>query len=81
MLLAVEKSWNAEYIDKSPLNGLKWHISEQLDLGKPYGRFCTIIQSSGMGKSRLLDEHSKNYFMIPINLRSSKTQGLSCPFS
>jgi hypothetical protein len=73
MLLAIEKSWNAEYIDKSPLDGLKWHISEQLDLGKPYGHFCIIIQSSGMGKLQLLDEHSKNYFMILINLHSSKT--------
>ncbi|KAI9430204.1 hypothetical protein H4582DRAFT_1820313, partial [Lactarius indigo] len=40
-----------------------------------YGRYCSIIQSSGMGKSRLLDEFSKSYFMIPINLRHSEGQG------
>lgn len=80
MLLAVEESWNADFIDKSPLDGLRRHIADELDLGDSYGRFCVIVQSSGMGKSRLLDEHSKNYFMIPINLRSSDTRGVSCPF-
>jgi hypothetical protein len=30
-----------------------------------------------MGKSRLLDEFSKQYFMIPVNLRSAGSKGLS----
>ncbi|KAI0253034.1 hypothetical protein BJV78DRAFT_235120 [Lactifluus subvellereus] len=37
--------------------------------------FCSIIQSSGMGKSRLVDEFSKNHFLIPINLREEGSQG------
>jgi hypothetical protein len=67
----------ADFVDQSPLDGLQKHIIEQLALGMspetlppPYGRYCSIIQSSGMGKSRLLDEFSKSYFLIPINLRS-----------
>jgi hypothetical protein len=34
-----------------------------------YAHYCCIIQSSGTGKSRLLDELSKQHFLIPINLR------------
>jgi hypothetical protein len=30
-----------------------------------------------MGKSRLLDEFSKQFFMIPINLRAKDAGGLS----
>ncbi|KAH9179801.1 hypothetical protein EDB89DRAFT_2238751 [Lactarius sanguifluus] len=77
---AIENSWTADFVDPSPLEGLRVHIAEELELGlssttQPYGRYCSIIQSSGMGKSRLLDEFSKNYFMIPINLRHSEGQG------
>ncbi|KAI9444320.1 hypothetical protein H4582DRAFT_2071891 [Lactarius indigo] len=78
--VAIENSWTTKFVDPSPLEGLKEHIAEQLELGlssttQPYGHYCSIIQSSGMGKSRLLDEFSKSYFMIPINLRHSEGQG------
>jgi hypothetical protein len=53
------------------------YIEKQLVRGELYARYCSIVQSSGMGKSRLLDELSKKYFMIPINLRSKATTGLS----
>ncbi|KAI9429233.1 hypothetical protein H4582DRAFT_2089709 [Lactarius indigo] len=77
---AIENSWTANFVDPSPLEGLKVHIAEQLELGlsstmQPYGCYCSIIQSSGMGKSRLLDEFLKSYFMIPINLHHSEGQG------
>ena len=80
MSLAVEKSWSVDYVGQNPLQGLRLHISKQLDLEmspktEVYARYCSIVQSSGMGKSRLLDEFSKNYFMIPINLRGPKDQG------
>lgn len=34
-----------------------------------YARLLPLVQSSGMGKSRLIDEFSKKYFVIPFNLR------------
>ena len=53
----------------NPLKALKTHVSQQMKMGKAYARYCSIVQSSGMGKSRLLDEFSKEHFLIPINLR------------
>ena len=53
----------------------------ELDKNNVYALYCSIIQSSGMGKSRLLDQLSKTYFMIPINLRNASADGLSyCDF-
>ena len=51
--------------------GLRLHIIQQLALGTStgtalYARHCSIVQSSGMGKSLLLDEFSKKYFLIPV---------------
>jgi len=40
-----------------------------------YGRFLSIVQSSGAGKSRMVDELSKEYLVIPINLRPANEQG------
>jgi hypothetical protein len=84
---AIEKSWKATFVGDSPIEGLKDHIITQLRGARKtkqkielYGRYCSIIQSSGMGKSRLLDELSKTHFMIPINLRRDGTGGLSYVF-
>jgi hypothetical protein len=65
--------------------GLCWSICAQwsnaaecqLDPGNQYGRYSSIVQSFWMGKSRLLDEFSKNFFTIPINLRYANPGGLS----
>jgi hypothetical protein len=38
-----------------------------------YARILAIVQSSGMGKSRMIDELSKSYFVIPLNLRGGKS--------
>jgi hypothetical protein len=80
MRSAVVNSWNAEFIDEGPLDGLKSHIAHQLSkksVGKIYAHYCSIVQSSGMGKSRLLDEFSKCFFLIPINLRPTNSEGTS----
>ncbi|KAI9445881.1 hypothetical protein H4582DRAFT_2069178 [Lactarius indigo] len=71
---AIENSWTADFIDQSPLDGLRAHVVEQLRFQPPsetqiYARYCSIVQSSGMGKSRLLDEFSKGHFLIPMNLQ------------
>ncbi|KAH9178630.1 hypothetical protein EDB89DRAFT_2239238, partial [Lactarius sanguifluus] len=44
-----------------------------------YGPYCSIVQSSGMGKSRLLDEFSKTHILIPINLRRNEAGGFPPP--
>jgi hypothetical protein len=38
-----------------------------------YVRVLAIVQSSGMGKSRMIDELSKDHFVIPLNLRDGKS--------
>ncbi|KAI9445343.1 hypothetical protein H4582DRAFT_910849 [Lactarius indigo] len=72
---AVERSWTANFVGKGPLRALKKHVKEQMTRGKAYARYCSIVQSSGMGKSRLLDEFSKEHFLIPINLRPKDGEG------
>lgn len=78
-MLVNEESWKGDFLGKSPLDGLKLHVASQLSLPDAYGRYCSIVQSSGMGKSRLFDEMSKNFFLIPINLRAADSRGLSYP--
>ncbi|TDL24869.1 hypothetical protein BD410DRAFT_65329 [Rickenella mellea] len=43
-----------------------------------YAKYTAILQSSGMGKSRLIDEMSKNTFLIPLCLRK-ETSGFPPP--
>jgi hypothetical protein len=72
---AIQGAWVADFVNTSPIIGLEQHIARQLkpsshsEATQIYGRYCSIIQSSGMGKSRLVDEFSKKFFLIPINLR------------
>lgn len=39
------------------------------DLGRRYLNFTSLEQSSGMGKSRTVDEASRILFTLPFNLR------------
>ena len=41
-----------------------------------YARYASISQSSGTGKSRMVDELAKTILCLPMNLGS--TSGLSC---
>ena len=40
-----------------------------------YAQYCTILQSSGIGKSCTVDEISKTHFVIPVVLRRLDTTG------
>jgi hypothetical protein len=40
-----------------------------------YAYYIAIVQSSGMGKSRTVDEMSKKHIVIPMNLRDAKGAG------
>src|SRR6202022_3495122 len=41
-----------------------------------YAHYAAIVQSSGIGKSRTVDEMGKVHFSIPINLRDADSTGL-----
>jgi hypothetical protein len=46
------------------------------DISEPvYARYMAIVQSSGMGKSRMMDETAKLIVLIPVNLRPSTDRG------
>jgi hypothetical protein len=42
-----------------------------------YARYTAFVQSSGMGKSRTMDEVAKQVVLIPINLRPNHSTGIS----
>ena len=46
---------------------------------QPYKNMCAIVQSSGTGKSRMVDELAKLVFTLPINIRGR--QGISMTYS
>ncbi|PBK68245.1 hypothetical protein ARMSODRAFT_976087 [Armillaria solidipes] len=52
-----------------------WHYLVVKCVPYPYMAFMSITQSSGMGKSRLIDEFSKTHFVIPLNLRDPPSTG------
>ncbi|KAH9019640.1 hypothetical protein EDB85DRAFT_1896567 [Lactarius pseudohatsudake] len=72
---AIEYSWTVTFVRQSLLEGLKHCVSDQLSQIHTYGHYCSIVQSSGMGKSCLLNELSEDYFLISINLCLSDSQG------
>ena len=44
----------------------------------PYSNVVSIVQSSGTGKSRMVDQLARSVFTIPLNIRSAKdNQGIS----
>ncbi|SRR6266404_2158519 len=79
IFLALVKSWDTPFIGKRALEALEQHVVGVTRSAMRYAPYCSIIQSSGMGKSRLLDEFSKNHFLIPINLRKRDAGGTYNP--
>jgi hypothetical protein len=81
--LAIVDSWLVPFVGKEALDALLTHVDQERNKKGAYAPCCSVVQSSGMGKSRLLDELSKKYFLIPINLRKSPSTGVYTisPFS
>jgi hypothetical protein len=52
-----------------------WDYIESYYNGFGHANYTSIVQSSGMGKSRAIDELAKHYFVIPINLRHPDSTG------
>ena len=42
---------------------------------RAYTHVAAIVQSSGMGKSRTVDELAKDCFIIPLNLQGETSSG------
>ncbi|KAH9042332.1 hypothetical protein EDB84DRAFT_1472869 [Lactarius hengduanensis] len=76
---AVMRSWWTPFAGEHVLEALTDHIAEERRKKGSYVPFCSIVQSSGMGKSRLVDEFSKTNFLIPINLRQAGARGFPPP--
>jgi len=80
--LATENAWEAEYVGEGAT--LLWaHIQECLQevpldpYRRSYVKYSAIVQSSGMGKSRTVDEMSKSHFVIPVNVRELNSTGMA----
>ncbi|KAG5635660.1 hypothetical protein H0H81_010496 [Sphagnurus paluster] len=66
-------SWKCEFVGGAT-TALVAHVRKHYKKSAINGNFLTIMQSSGMGKSRLLDEISKSAFTIPVSLREMGSQ-------
>ena len=77
---AVERSWERTFVGDAA-HALWRHVMEHYN--RPdrhvYVQYTAIVQSSGMGKSRTVDELGKSHFVIPINLRSKHSTGAVYP--
>jgi hypothetical protein len=72
---ATEFSWTQEYIGDASVelwNHIKNHYGSNEHV---YANYLGIVQLSGMGKLRTVDEMSKHHFLIPVNLREVNSTG------
>jgi hypothetical protein len=76
--IATLKSWKEGYVGQAAqalLKTMDKYYDDHDD--RYYAKYITIVQSSGMGKSRMVDELSKVVLVIPVNLREPTTNGVS----
>ncbi|KAF9218832.1 hypothetical protein BS17DRAFT_761849 [Gyrodon lividus] len=78
-----ERSWKRDYVGEAA-NALWDYIWDHnfitsLPIQEKYIQYAAIVQSSGTGKSRVIDEMSKSRFVIPINLRDETIAGYRYP--
>jgi hypothetical protein len=62
------QSWDIKYVGNAD-DLLYDHLSSYPKDEDKYARYTSIVQSSGMGKSRAIDELSKKHLVVPLNLR------------
>ncbi|KZV65247.1 hypothetical protein PENSPDRAFT_614293 [Peniophora sp. CONT] len=51
------------------------HIEKYAKADQYYAPYCSIVQSSGTGKSRCIDVLSTEHLLVPMNLRNPKVGG------
>ncbi|KAH7909760.1 hypothetical protein BJ138DRAFT_1154518 [Hygrophoropsis aurantiaca] len=69
---ATELSWQRDFTGdahESLWCFIAHHFEKTIKDDKCYARYTAIVQSSGTGKSRVVDQMSKAHFVIPMNLR------------
>lgn len=74
-VVATERSWNGPFrgeFHKLALNTISDFKSVTSNRGI-YAYCTSVVQSSGMGKSRMMDEMAKYVVLIPVNLRPTDT--------
>ena len=76
---ATEQSWSTAF-KGAGADALFNYICLKYMQQDIYARYLAIIQSSGMGKSRLVDELGKQHFVVPICLRMKGTKGTTHEF-
>ncbi|KAH9926363.1 hypothetical protein B0H21DRAFT_764196 [Amylocystis lapponica] len=76
----IERAWNVEYQDDHHV--MLYEAICDMKRDTPYTNTVSIIQSSGTGKSRMVDEQAKLVFTIPFNLRDMQESedGLAFPY-
>jgi hypothetical protein len=79
-ILAVEQSWEHKFSGNAA-QALWRHIVKHYNSphSRIYAHYTAIVQSSGMGKLRMVDELGKEHFVIPINLRGPHSTGAVYP--
>ncbi|KAF8523256.1 hypothetical protein BU17DRAFT_85925 [Hysterangium stoloniferum] len=73
---ATIKSWSHPF--QGNIDDILYEYITKHNNPNMYTRLLPIVQSSGMGKSRLIDEFSKKHFVVPFNLRAGH-QGYPAP--
>lgn len=73
---ATKDSWECAYCGQV-VEALQLHIENHFEpsSNKIHAHYLSIVQSSGMGKSRAVDELGKNQFCILMNLRVAQSTG------
>jgi hypothetical protein len=64
------ESWDVAYVGNAD-DLLYDHIATYSKDTDNYARYTSIVQSSGMGKSRAVDEFSRKHLVVPLNLRQN----------
>lgn len=79
VVTAAHKAWKDEWLGNSDvlladlMDRLRENPSDPIM--KPYNHSIAIVQSSGMGKSRLVDSIANMKFCFPFNIRGPLKQG------
>ena len=81
LILAAKRAWISPFRGNAHLVLLET-IADLLDRDRsPYARLTNIMNSSGTGKSRMVDELGKKIITVPMRLRSGCTEGLYPAYS
>lgn len=70
-IIATVKSWFVPY--RGNISEVVYEYMQSHNDPDLYARMLAIVQSSGMGKSRMIDQLSKSHFVIPLNLREGES--------